>query len=125
MVKAVIYTVIAAVLSVGLFLFTEQYVNGQFEEFGGALDTLYAKVEDETANREDGYAVRAMWEQKKSRLQVFVPHNDIAGVDHWLSEACALIYTQQYALALGKLEVLKEMAKNLPAAYSIRIENIF
>ena len=124
MVKAICYTLAAILVCVGLFIFAEWYLGKQFEEFSVALDTLYDKIEDETATREDGYAVRTVWEDKKSKLQIFVPHNDISYVDYWLNEACSLIYTKTYDLALGNLEVLKEIAKNLPDAYRLKIENI-
>ncbi len=35
------------------------------------------------------------------------------------------MYTGNYELALGKVEVLKEIAKNLPDAYSVKLENVF
>lgn len=125
MVKAICYTVAAILICIGLFIFAELYVDKQFDEFSAALDSLYTKIENETATREDGYAVRTLWNDKKSKLQVLVPHNDISYVDYWLSEACGLLYNGQYDLALGKIEVLKEISKNLPDAYSIRLENIF
>lgn len=125
MVKAVSYTLAAIVLCFALFIFSELYVSRQFNDFSQAVDTLYSKVENRTANREDGLAVRTLWSDKKSKLQVFVPHNDISYVDYWLSEACGLLYSEEYELALGKLEVLKEITRNLPGAYSIRLENIF
>ncbi|MDE7083031.1 MAG: DUF4363 family protein [Clostridia bacterium] len=125
MVKAICYTVAAILICIGLFIFAEWYLNKQFEEFSAALDSLYEKIEDETATREDGYAVKALWTDKKSKLQVFVPHNDISYIDYWLSEACGLLYNEQYDLALGKVEVLKEIAKNLPDAYRIKLENVF
>lgn len=125
MVKAVSYTLAAILLCFGLFIFSEFYVTKQFKEFSQAIDSLYSKIEDESANREDGVAVRTAWNDKKSKLQVFVPHNDISYVDYWLSEACGLLYSGQYELALGKLEVLKEITRNLPGAYSLRLENIF
>ncbi len=124
MVKAIIYTVCALALSIGLFLFTDYYVSNQFEEFGSAVETLYDKVEDKTANREDAYAVREMWADKKHKLHVFIPHNDISYVDYWLNEACSLIYTENYELALGKCEVLREIAKALPDSYTVHLENI-
>ena len=97
----------------------------QIDEFAVALDSLYEKIENETATREDGYAVRTLWTDKKSKLQILVPHNDISYVDYWLSEACGLLYNGNYELALGKVEVLKEIAKNLPDAYNVKFENIF
>lgn len=125
MVKAIIYTVTAIALCVGLFIFTEWYVTKQFTEFTVALETLYDKVDEKTANREDGFAVRTMWNDRKRKLNIFLPHNDIAYVDYWLNETCGLIYNQKYELALGKLEVLKEIAANLPDSYTLKIENIF
>ena len=125
MVKSIIYTATAIVLCLALFIGVEIYLNKQFDEFHDAIDTLYRKVEDETANREDGYAVRKMWTEKKSKLHIFIPHNDISYIDYWLSEACGLIYRKDYDLALGKIEVLQEITKNLPGGYSLKIENIF
>lgn len=125
MVKSLIYTATAIVLCLALFIGVEIYLNKQFDEFHDALTTLYKKVEDETANREDGYAVRKMWADKKAKLHVFIPHNDISYVDYWLSEACGLIYEKEYSLALGKIEVLQEITKNLPDAYTLKLENIF
>jgi hypothetical protein len=121
MVKSIINTLVAVALCAGFFLFTELYLDRQFEEFSGALEELYDKVEDKTANREDAYAVKSMWADKKRNLHIFIPHNDI---DYWLNEACALIYTQNYELALGKVEVLREISKNLPDGYSVRLENV-
>ena len=125
MVKSIIYTAVAIALCLALFAGVEIYLNRQFDDFHQALNVLYMKVEDETANREDGYAVREMWSKKKSRLHIFIPHNDISYIDYWLSEACGLIYCKHYDLALGKIEVLKEITKNLPGGYSLKLENIF
>ena len=125
MVKSVIYTLVAVLLCLGLFIGVDIYLNRQFGEFHDAIQTLYDKVEDETANREDAYAVRSMWTEKKSRLHIFIPHNDISYVDYWLSEACGLIYREEYELALGKIEVLLEISKNLPAGYTLKLENVF
>lgn len=125
MVKSIIYTVAAIALCLGLFIFTEWYVQKQFNEFSTAVDTLYEKVENKTANREDGFAVRTLWNDRKSKLHIFLPHNDISYIDYWLTEACGLIYNKNYELALGKLEVLKEIARSLPDSYSITLENVF
>lgn len=124
MVKAIIYTLVALLFSIGFFIFSEWYVGKQFEEFSAAVETLYDKVDDKTANVEDGYAVRALWEDKKNKLHIFLPHNDISYIDYWLNEACGLIYNGRYDLALGKVEVLKEITDNLPDSYRLKLENI-
>lgn len=125
MVKSIIYIAVAFLLCLATFIGVEIYLNKQFNEFHEAIGTLYRKVEDETANREDGYALKSMWTDKKSKLHIFIPHNDISYIDYWLSEACGLIYCGEYELALGKIEVLQEISKNLPGGYSLKLENIF
>ncbi len=125
MVKAIIYTLVAALVCIGIFIFTELYLSKQFSDFSAALDTLYEKIDSETATVDDGYAVKELWNDKKSKLHVLVPHNDISYVDYWLNEACGLLINGHYELALGKIEVLKEISKALPDAYKLKLENIF
>ncbi|MDE6373409.1 MAG: DUF4363 family protein [Clostridia bacterium] len=125
MVRSIIYTVVAIALCIGVFIGTEIFITKQFSQFNASLQTLYDKIEEETATREDAYAVRTMWSDKKKKLQVFIPHNDVSYIDYWLSEACALIYNDEYDLALGKIEVLLEITKNLPDAYNVKLENVF
>ena len=125
MVKSIIYFFVAVALCIGLFIGTDYYIGKQFDEVGSAMQTLYDKIEDETATREDGYAVRELWNSKKEKLHVFIPHNDISYIDYWLNEACALIYKGNYELALGKIEVLLDITEKLPDAYKLKLENIF
>lgn len=125
MVKSITLTLAAIILCIAFFIFVEWYLNREFNAFYEAVDCLYDKTEEMTATREDADAVRALWADKRSKLHIFIPHNDISYIDYWLSEACSLIYTGNYELALGKLEVLKEIVKNLPEAYSVALENIF
>ena len=88
------------------------------------MDTLYEKVEEENANSGDADAVRTMWSAKKSKLHMFIPHNDISYMDYRLNEAFSYIYTQDYPLALANLEIVKKMAENLPDNYRLKLENI-
>lgn len=125
MVKSIIYTLVATALCFGVFFGTQYFIVRNLGQFHTALEMLYDKIEEETATREDAYAVRNLWTDKKSKLHIFIPHNDISYVDYWLSEACALIYRDEYDLALGKIEVLLEITRNLPDAYSVKLENIF
>ena len=124
MVRSVLLTVAAIILSAAFFIFTDVYLERELGRFGAAVESLYDKTEAETANREDAYAVKALWQSEKSKLQIFVPHNDIAQVDYWLNEACAFIYTGSYALALANLEVVSEIVKNLPENYSLKAGNV-
>lgn len=125
MVKSIIYTIVAIALCAAFFIFTEMYVSEQFGYLYSATEILYEKVEEGDATENDANAVRQLWEDKKSKLHIFIPHNDIAQIDHYLSEASGHIRDGENGLALAKLEVVKHMAQSLPSAYSIRLENVF
>lgn len=125
MVKSIIYTTVAIALCIGFFIWTDFYLHEQFGQFNTQLESLYEKIENEEATREDGYAIKQSWANKKEKLHIFVPHNDVSYIDYWLGEACSLIYKKEYSLALGKIEVLLEITKNLPDAYTLKLENVF
>lgn len=125
MVKSILYTLAASALCLSLFFYVQVRIDNEFKLFNEAVYTLYDKVESKEAVREDAYAVRDLWEEQKNALHVFLPHNDVSYIDYWLNEACSLIYTENYDLALGKLEVLKQISKNLPNGYTLKHANIF
>ncbi len=125
MVRSIIYTLTAIAMCAVLFVFTDYYLGKQFGDFYDACDALYGKIEDGTANINDVLAVKSLWENKKSHLHIFIPHNDVASVELTVNELTGLVYAGEYALALSKADVLKGAAKSLPASYTLRLENIF
>lgn len=125
MVKSVVLTLAAIVASIGFFIFIEWYLDKEFTEFYQAADILYEKTRNQTANREDANAVRMMWSDKRSKLHIFIPHNDISYIDYRLNEAASYIYTQDYHSALANMEIVRQLAKSVPGNYKLRLENIF
>ena len=125
MVKCITYTLTAVALCAAFFIFTDIYVKAQFGYLGDAADALYEKVERGEATQGDAEAVRTLWEDKKGKLHIFIPHNDIAQIDYCLGEAAGHIRDGQNGLALAKLEVVRHLAATLPQAYSVSLENVF
>ncbi len=125
MVKSIIYTLTALALCIGLFIFCDMFLHRELDDFYIACDVLYDKLDEGTATSADAEALRDKWDDTRRNLHIFIPHNDVAPVDQALSELCGLIYAEKYDLALGKAEILKTSAKNLPDAYSLKLENIF
>jgi hypothetical protein len=124
MVKSITYTLTALLLSIAFFVWVDWYLQKECDNFYEAVNTLYEKTEEHSASREDACAVRALWQSKKQHLHIFVPHNDLTQMDYRLNEVCGFLYTEHYDEALSSLEVLREMAKNLPDSYNIKLENI-
>ena len=125
MVKTLVSVLLSLIVIVGAAFAENAYLRSEFTEFGEALETLYDKAEEKTANAEDGKAVRDMWYQKKKTLHILVPHTSISYVDYWLDEAIGLIRVQSYDAARAKIEVLLDICANLPGGYAISLENIF
>ena len=125
MVKSAVLTLAAIVASIGFFIFIEWHLDKEFTEFYQAADILYEKTQNQTANREDANAVRMMWSDKRSKLHIFIPHNDISYIDYRLNEEASYIYTQDYHSALANMEIVRQLAKSVPGNYKLRLENIF
>ena len=125
MIKSLTAIGVSALLLLGLGLFEWFYVHDQFASFGEEVLSLYDKAENETANVEDARAVFASWEERKSKLHVWIPHNDIARIDDYLAESVQLIEEREYALALARLEIVLHLSTSVPSTYEPGIENIF
>jgi hypothetical protein len=116
--------VISVMLLVGAY-FESNFINRQFDEFHSVLSVLYDKIDEETAVMDDVYAVQNNWLDKKRWLHAFIPHNEIKEIDLWLSESATLVRDKEWADAISKIEVLKELCEQIPKTFRISWENIF
>ena len=124
MVKAIISTIVAIILVVGLSVLEQSYLNKTFSEFSDILKCAKEKTEEETSVKEDVLSVQKFWVEKKKTLHVFIPHNDIKEIDLWIAEAVSLVEKDNFLDALSKLEVVIELTKQIPKTYKFKLENI-
>ena len=105
-------------------IYETDFVQRQFGEFHEVLTELYQKVDQETAVEDDVYAVQKNWLDKKRVLHIFIPHNEIKEVDLWLAESATLVRDKEWKDAISKIEVLKELAEQIPKTFAVAWENI-
>ncbi len=117
MVKSLSAILASLALLLGAALFEWFYVEDQFTSFHEEVETLALKTDSGTANAEDAKAVQSSWEQRKERLYVWIPHNDIARIDEYMAESVRLIGEKEYALAYARLEIVMHLAECLPGTY--------
>lgn len=115
---------VAAILVCGA-IYEADFTKRQFEELSTVLETLYEKVDNETAVEDDVYAVQSNWVEKKKYLHIFIPHNEIKEIDLWLAESVKLVRDEKWEDALSKIEVLRELAEQIPKTFAVSIENVF
>ncbi len=125
MVKSLVAIGVAAAMLLGLAVFEWFFVEEEFSAFREELISLYDKTDGGTANAEDARVVQGKWEDRKERLHIWIPHNDIARIDEYMAETVRLIGEEEYTLALPKLEVLIHLSECLPGTYKPAAENIF
>ena len=124
MVRCAISTIVVAIILVVGAIFESTFVNRQFNEFGEVLTVLYDKIEDQTATKDDVYAVQDNWLNKKKSLHAFIPHNEIKEIDLWLSESATLVRDKEWKDAISKIEVLIELTEQIPKTFMISWENV-
>ena len=124
MVKTLLTIIITTLILVGGAIYETNFITRQFNEFSNVLDVLYEKIDDQTATQDDVYAVQQNWIEKKKVLHVFIPHNDIKEMDLWLSESATLVRDKEWKDAISKIEVLIELAEQIPKTFNLSFENI-
>ena len=115
--------IVAVFLLVGAFL-GDNYVHNQFIDFNDSATILYQKVQEETATADDVYVVREIWHKKKKTLHAFISHTEIKELDMWISECATLVNDKEWQDAISKVEVICELARQIPRGFSFSIENI-
>ena len=125
MVKTVVSAICVAIIILFGSIIEMNFIHKQFGEFHQVVEILYEKVDDHVAVEEDVYAVQKNWLNKKSYLHAFIPHNEIKEVDLWLSETVTLVRDEKWEDAISKLEVLKELAEQIPKTFSLTLANVF
>ena len=125
MVKTFISTIVVALLLCCLAVYESDFTKRQCEELSVVMETLDEKVGDKTAVEDDVYAVQKSWLDKKRYLHIFIPHNEIKEIDLWLAESVKLVRDEKWEDALSKIEVLRELAEQIPKTFAVTLENIF
>lgn len=125
MVKTIISIISVAIILTAGIIYENFHIRKEFSELNVVLEYLYEKTVNETAVADDAYSVQKTWLEKKRHLHVFVSHNEVKEIDLWIAECVVLIKDKEWTDALSKIEVLKELAEQLPRNFTFSIENVF
>lgn len=124
MVKSLISALVAlAVLFIGSY-FEQRYVTKTFNDFKDLMVIVYEKVENDEAVKEDVLSAQKFWIEKKEKLHIFIPHNEIKEIDLWLAESTTLVENDKKEDALSKIDVVIELIEQIPKTFRFRLENI-
>ncbi len=125
MVKSLLSILLAGLLLLGAAVFEGVYVKRQFEGFGEEVTALMEKAEEGTASEADAEAVYTAWEERRDKLHIWIPHNDISRIDDYLSESIRCLREGEDELAMAKLEIVLRLTETLPSTYLVSLPNLF
>ena len=125
MVKNLIGIIVIAVLIAVGAIYERTVINKNFSEFSTVIESLYDKVEQGIATKADGITAQHVWEEKKKTLHAFIPHTEIKEIDLWISETISLIAYGKTEDVLSKLDVLRELIKEVPKNFIVNFSNVF
>ena len=124
MVKSILTAILTLLILFCFSIYEQRYINETFSEFKEIMVTVYKKVENDEARKDDALSAQTYWINKKEKLHIFIPHNEIKEIDLWLAESTTLIENNKKEDALSKLDVVIELIEQIPKTFSFRIENI-
>lgn len=125
MIKTIVSAAIVAVILLIGAIFEVNFIKTEFNEFAKETAIVYEKTENSVANEDDVYRLQEKWLKSKSKLHAFIPHNEIKEFDLWIAESVKLVKNQKWEDALSKLEVIKELAEQVPKTFEVSFANIF
>ena len=125
MIKTIISAAVVALILVDTAILDVNFINGEFKDFSDSVAIVYEKVEQQNASEDDIYELQDKWLQSKNKWHAFIPHNEIKEFDLWIAEAIKLVKEEMWEDALSKLEVIKELAEQVPKTFEVSFSNIF
>lgn len=125
MVRSLISTACALAILFGAAAYETSFIKNTFSTFSVYLKQTEEKLENEQATPADATALLNFWLNKKRKLHIFIPHNEIKEIDLWLSECVAFTEEGNFPEAKSKIVVLLELSEQIPNTFLLKIENVF
>ena len=125
MLKTIITIVISFALLIGGAIYEQTVVLRQFNELSTEVKRCIDLAEEGALTTDKVYAVQEDWEEKKKYLHAFLPHSEIKEIGLWLSEAISYTEYGNEEELVDKLQVLYDLAVQIPENFKIRLNNIF
>ncbi len=125
MVRSFISAVVAIAILLSISFYEQTLLKNTFDELKQTAVIVYDKIEVDGAVKEDVLSLQKLWIEKKKKLHVFIPHNDIKEMDLWIAEATTLVENGKKEDAISKIDVVIELCEQIPQMYSFMAQNVF
>lgn len=125
--KEIIICIVVIMIILGLNILSEKYTNDIMDNVTIHLGMVREAIltEDEEKMKENIKNVLEEWDKNKSRLSVYIEHDELEKVELYMVEVNTDIGTKEYNMALESLESCNFIIEHIKDKYKLSLKNIF
>lgn len=125
--KQIIICILVIIIVIWLDAFTARYTNNIMDNIISNLSEVREAIyqEDEEKMKENIEKVMDEWDKNKSKLSVYIEHDELEKVELYMVEVNTDIGTKEYNMALESLESCSFIIEHIKDKYKLSLKNIF
>ena len=125
--KQIIICILVIIIVIWLDAFTARYTNNIMDNIISNLSEVREAIyqEDEEKMKENIEKVMDEWDKNKSKLSVYIEHDELEEVELYMVEVNTDIGTKEYNMALESLESCSFIIEHIKDKYKLSLKNIF
>lgn len=125
--KQIIICILVIIIVIWLDAFTARYTNNIMDNIISNLSEVREAIyqEDEEKMKENIEKVMDEWDKNKSKLSVYIEHDELEKVELYMVEVNTDIGTKEYNMALESLESCNFIIEHIKDKYKLSLKNIF
>lgn len=128
MYKELIISIIILALIIGIDMWTKKYTVNTINKTNNNLCELKENLENKKDKKEILKKIDdidAQWKKHSEVLVCFIEHNELEKVDTNFVACKSFVKTEDYNLAMAKLEEAVFVLEHISEKYALSLENIF
>lgn len=125
--KEIIICVIVIIIVITLNVFSEKFTNKIMDDIITNLKNVREALltENEEQMRENIEKVNNEWEENKSKLSIYIEHDELEKIEMYMVELNTHIETKEYNMAIESLDVGVFIIEHTKDKYKLSLKNIF
>lgn len=127
--REIFICIIIVAIIISLDVIMQNYTKESTDEVINQLEKIEKDIKSQKLTREElkeqAINIKENWQEKDSKLAYYIEHNELEKVETNITSIISYIETEEYNLALDKIEVNIFVLKHIKDKYQLSLDNIF
>lgn len=127
--REIFICIIIVAIIISLDVIMQNYTKESTDEVINQLEKIEKDIKSQKLTREElneqAINIKENWQKKDSKLAYYIEHNELEKVETNITSIISYIETEEYNLALDKIEVNIFVLKHIKDKYQLSLDNIF